>query len=119
MNQYKFEKGFNIKKFVVVISAIILVAYGFFNARNLLIGPVVEIWSPISNSETWDNMIVVKGRAQNITSLRLNEKPIFVDTDGIFQEKMLLSPGLNTIEVKAEDRFKKEITKTITMYYKR
>lgn len=118
MNQYKFERGFNLKRFVIIFSVLLLVSYGIFNARNLIIGPTIEIFSPAENTETTENVITVKGKAQNVSFISLNEKPIFVDKEGKFSEKLLLSPGSNIIEIKAKDRFKKEILKTIKIYYK-
>jgi len=118
MNQYKFESGFNIKLFVITISVLLLISYGIFNARNLIMGPTIEIFNPTEISETSENLFIVKGIAKNIAFLSLNEKPIFTNTEGMFQEKLLLSPGFNIIEIRAKDRFKKEILKTIKIYYK-
>ncbi|MFA6269598.1 MAG: hypothetical protein WC657_00070 [Candidatus Paceibacterota bacterium] len=118
MNCYKFESGFNIKLFLIIASVLLLVTYGIFNARNLITGPTVEIFSPAENTETTENNIEIKGQAKNTAFLSLNEKPIFVDKEGVFSEKLLLSPGSNIIEIKAKDRFKKELTKTIKIYYK-
>jgi hypothetical protein len=118
MNQYKFERGFNIKRFVIVFSVLLLVSYGIFNARCLIMGPSVEIFSPAENTETKENVITIKGKAENVSFISLNEKPIFVDTEGLFEEKLLLSPGSNIIQIRATDRFKKEILKTIKIYYK-
>jgi hypothetical protein len=118
MNQYKFERGFNIRRFVIVLSVMLLIAYGIFNARNLIIGPTIELFSPTKDIETRENIVIIKGKAENITSISLNEKPILVDLDGLFEEKLLLSPGTNIIEIKARDRFKKETLKTIKIYYK-
>lgn len=118
MNQYKFERGFNIKRFLIASSVVLLVCYGIFNARNLITGPTIEIFSPTSNVETAKNVITVKGRADNVSFISLGGKPIFVNKEGLFEEKMLLSPGINFIEIKARDRFKKEIAKIIKIYYK-
>ena len=118
MNQYKFERGFNIKLFVITASIILLISYGLCNARNLIMGATIEIFSPTPNLETEQNILVIKGRAKNISFLSLNEKPIFVDTEGLFEEKLLLSPGSNIIEIRAKDRFKKEVLETIKVYYK-
>lgn len=117
MDCYKFKKGFNVKLFVVVTSALFLISYGVFNARNMLMGPIVEIFSPAKDMETSSGVITVKGRAKNITFISLNEKPISVDTEGLFENKLLLSPGSNIIEVKAKDRFKNEVVKTVRVYY--
>lgn len=117
MNLYKFEGGFDMKLFVIILSIFLLVSYGIFNARNLIIGPTIEIFNPAKDMETGKNTIVVNGRTKNITFISLNEKPISVDTEGLFEEKLLLSPGSNIIEIKARDRFKKETKKTIRIYY--
>lgn len=118
MNQYKFERGFNIKLFIIIFSVFLLVSYGIFNARNLIIGPVIEIFSPAKDMETEENTFTVKGRVKNMTFLSMNEKPIFVDTEGLFEEKLLLSPGSNIIEIEARDRFKNETQKIVKIYYK-
>jgi hypothetical protein len=118
MNRYKFEKGFNIRLFVIVVSIMLLISYGIFNARNLIIGPTIEVFSPAKDMETTEDVIDIKGQAENVAFISLNEKPIFVDKEGLFDEKLLLSPGSNIIEIRARDRFKKEILKTIKIYYK-
>lgn len=118
MNQYKFEKGFNVRRFLIISSVVLLISYGIFNARNLLIGPTIEIFSPLNNSETNSNVLEVKGLAKNISFISLNEKPIFITPDGFFDEKLLLSPGFNIIEVKAKDRFRQEEKEVIRVYYK-
>ncbi len=118
MNQYKFESGFNVRLFVIILSVLLLVSYGIFNARNLIMGPTIEIFSPAKDMETEENVLTLKGKARNITFISVNEKSIFVDMEGLFEEKLLLSPGSNIIEIKARDRFKKETRKTIKIYYK-
>lgn len=118
MNQYKFERGFNIKLFIIIFSVFLLVSYGIFNARSLIMGPVIEVFSPAKDIETEENIVTVKGRVKNMTFLSLNEKPIFVDTEGLFEEKLLLSPGSNIIEIEARDRFKNETQKIVKIYYK-
>lgn len=119
MSPYKFEqKGFNIKFCVIIFSVLLLVSYGIFNARSLIVGPTIEIFSPATETETMENIIIIRGKAENISFISMNEKPIFVNKEGLFEEKLLLSPGSNIIEIKAKDRFKKEISKTIKIYYK-
>jgi hypothetical protein len=117
-NQYKFGKCFNMRLCVIISSVVLLVSYGIFNARNLLLGPTIEIFTSANNSETGNNVFTINGRAKNIAFISLNERPISVDTDGIFEEKLLLSPGANAIEIKAKDRFKNETKKTLNIYYK-
>lgn len=116
--KYPCERGFNFKTFIIITSVILLISYGFFNSRQLLFGPSVEIFNPNNNLETSENMITVKGRVKNMSYLSLNEKPIYTNTEGVFEEKLLLSPGFNIIAVKARDRFKNETEEKIRVYYK-
>lgn len=121
MNQYKFESGFNIRLLIIGLSVVLLISYGIFNARNLIIGPKIEILSPTSTTETIEtseNTISVKGIVKNMSFLSLNGRAISANTEGYFDEKLILSLGMNIIEIKARDRFKNEVQKTIKVYYK-
>ncbi len=110
-------QSFNVKRLFTIFIVLSLVSYGLFNARNIIIGPKIEIFTPSNLSETKSNTIEIKGVAKNATYISLNERPISVDTSGLFDEKLLLSPGSNLIEIKARDRFKKETSQTIQIYY--
>ena len=119
MNPHNFNNGFNIRRFIIFLSFFLIILYGIFNARNLILGPSIEIFTPPSaETETLNNIITLKGKVENMTFLSLNERLIFADTNGIFEEQLLLSPGFNIITIKARDRFKKEAQKTIKVYYR-
>jgi hypothetical protein len=118
MKEYKLEEGFNIRLFVIILSVCLLVAYGLFNARNLIFGPSIEIWSPVTKElNTNENIITIKGNVKNATFLRVNGRAMTVDVDGNFSEKLLLTPGFNVINIQAVDRFKKEEGETIKIFY--
>jgi hypothetical protein len=117
MEKYNLEKSFNIKRFIVILLALVILGYGFFNARNIIMGPTLEIFSPAKDLETNHNPIEIIGQVKNATFVSLNEKPISIDTEGFFEEKLLLSSGFNTIQLRAKDRFKNEIVKSIKVYY--
>lgn len=118
MNRPDLESGFNIRLFLVISAIVLLISYGLFNARDLLLGPSIEITQPTSQTETTENIFTIKGRAKNTAYISINQRPIFVDKEGFFEEKLILSPGFNIIEIKARDRFKKETQKTVSVYYK-
>ena len=64
-----------------------LVSYGLFNARDLLIGPTIEIFSPTKHTiETDSNVLTISGKTKNIAFISLNEKPISIDTEGYFKK---------------------------------
>lgn len=112
------DKKFNKKNTLVILAVVFIIFYGFFNARKMIFGPAIKIYSPQENTETENNIANVKGAAENIAFISVNEKPISVDMEGNFEEKLLLYPGSNIINIKARDRFKKEVEKTIKIYYK-
>ncbi len=119
MYPYKCEKGgVNIKKVIIILGFVLLIGYGVFNARNLIIGPRVTILYPVAESETTENFVVVQGIAKNVVFVSVNDRPIFIDTEGNFKEKLLLNPGSNIIRLYGRDRFKQEVVEEIRVYFK-
>lgn len=120
MHPYKCERGgINIKKVLMIVGFGALVCYGLFNARNLILGPQIEIYTPAPNAEIVGSAVLVQGRAQNITFLSLNDRPISIDPDGHFKETLLLPPGSNIIRLYGRDRFKQETVEEIEIYFRR
>lgn len=120
MREYKLDSGFNLKIFVVTLSVLFLVSYGVFNARKMIMGPSITIWSPPSAEiETNENTVNIKGEVKNVNFLKVNGRTMTLDTEGRFDEKLLLSPGFNIIEIVATDRFKKEDKKTLKIFYQK
>lgn len=97
---------------------ILIVAYGLWNARNIIIGPEIIVLTPSAESETTLNIIAIQGVAKNVVFLSLNDRAIFIDQAGNFKEKLLLNPGFNIIRLYGRDRFKQETEKEIKVYYK-
>ena len=103
---------------VISILALVIVGYSLFQAQKILRGPIIEVNSP-ENATTYNQpLIEVSGRAQNISYLNLNDRPIFTDKDGYFKEKLLLSPGYNIIKLDARDKFKKYTEKKLELILK-
>lgn len=113
------QAGFNLRLPIIITSLIIIVSYGIFTARNMLLGPRVQILEPQTREiETTERLFVLRGIAKNTISLTLNEKEIYIDTEGNFNEKILLSPGFNLIKIRGQDRFKNQAEEAVKAYYK-
>lgn len=113
------QKGFNLKTYSIIVAILLIVSYGIFTARDMIRGPSIDIINPtVSDTETTENLIIVRGLVHNTVFLSLNERKISIDTKGFFEEKILLTPGFNVIEIKGRDRFKKEVVRSIRVYYK-
>ena len=91
----------------LLLLILIIVGYTFYQARGLIFGPSITLSSPIPG-ETYTNPVVdVKGVATNATYFAIDDNPVLLDTDGSFDEQLLLADGYNIIKVDARDKFGK------------
>ncbi len=103
--------------FIVVIFTSII-GYALFRAYNLIAGPVVEIIEPTSGSTVGTPLVTIHGIAKRISKLSLNNRQIFTDEKGSFDETLLLGEGYTILTVRAEDRFGRKVRQTIELIYK-
>ena len=92
--------------------------YGFYKAKGFLAGPGIAIEYPKNGQLVPQSHNTIKGRAVNISNLRVNGRQIFTDEGGNFEVGLLLAKGYNIIEVKANDKFNREVKKIIEVVYK-
>ena len=65
--------------------------------------PQIEVFSPQEfNSIVELDVILIKGRVDNTDSVSINDNQIQTTPTGEFQYEYKLSPGLNTIIIKAQ-----------------
>ncbi len=98
---------------LLLILALIIVSYTIFQAHKIIIGPQVTIHTPTNGATVANTLLMVTGTAERVSLLTMNGRSIFIDTNGAFAEKLLLSPGYNTITIEAQDKFGKKITKSL------
>jgi hypothetical protein len=107
-----------IKGGVAVLITFIIVGYTYLKTKDYIAGPQITITSPLDGSTVSNPLIEITGVTKNISFISLNDRPIFVDEKGNFKEKLLLYPGYNIMSVKAEDRYKRTVEKTIELILK-
>jgi len=90
-------------RLVLIAFFLLVIGYGFFEARGMLFGPRIEL--PDETIQSSEQFITIRGKAQHIAQLRMNGTSISVTEDGSFAEPYLLSPGLNRIVFDAEDKY--------------
>ncbi|MFC1802120.1 hypothetical protein ACFLY7_01640 [Patescibacteria group bacterium] len=111
------ETRFYLKIGLIILAIVLVVGYSYYQMRNLLNGPVLIVTSP-QNGETFsESLIEITGETKNISEISLNDRPIFIDENGNFKEKMLLSYGYNVIKIEAGDRFDRKIKKILEVIY--
>lgn len=102
----------------IFMIVVLIASYGFYQSRFLLKGPELSVWDPTDGSAVLQSVLEIKGEAKNISYISLDGRQIFVNEEGAFKEKVLLSPGYNALTFKATDKFGKEVEKTIGLFFK-
>ncbi len=98
---------------LLIIVFVSFIAYFLYQARIFLTGPQVWIENPKDGQTISDPLVIVEGRSKNISRISLNDRQIFTDENGRWSEKLLVSPGLSIMTIKAQNRLGREIQKSI------
>jgi len=128
IDQYEKERGFEVekpaaeplslaawsftpKKIVLIASsalALVAVVYVALQIRSVLAAPFLEVREPADNLVVLDSTIVVSGQAEPGAELFLNAQPVLTDSQGQFNETIVLGNGLNVIEILERNKFGRE-----------
>ena len=103
----------------IFIILLCIFSYTAYEIQKLVFGPKIEVLNPQNESSiSTSSLIEISGIAKNINNISLNDRKIFIDEQGNFNEKLLLSYGYNTFTIKASDKFGRNTEKTIEVIYK-
>ncbi len=97
---------------------VIIVAYSLFQAQKFLTGPVIIVSTPQNGATYNQTLIEISGQAKNIAYINLDDRKMFIDKNGNFSEKLLLSPGYNVVKLDAWDKFGKQTEKKLELVLK-
>lgn len=96
-----------------VVLILVVTGYGLWRSSDFLLGPKIIIEAPIDGGVVLSPIAKIKGRAERISAIFLNDQQIFTDNQGYFEETLLLAEGYNIIEIRAKDRFGRETERII------
>ena len=102
-----------IKITLIILFTIAVGGYAVFQSIDLVRGPILTITSPTDGSLFTEPLITITGTTKNISFIYLNDNQIFVDSDGVFKQKLLLNIGYNIITLRVTDRFNREVHKEL------
>ena len=108
------------RRLSVVASSVLFLglgAYSLWQSSFLFQAPELTIESPVSDIVTVEDQITVIGATDSQATLTLNGEQIFVESNGVFAETVLLNEGVNTLTIIAANRFGKENTRVIRATY--
>jgi transcriptional regulator with XRE-family HTH domain len=77
--------------------------------------PRLVILGPEKNHTTSENSVLVEGVTDRDARIFINDQPLLVSDEGKFREAVTVQDGTNVINVKAVNRFDKEISETLTI----
>lgn len=100
-----------------IILAVIVIGYAIFNFRIFIAGPQIVIQSPTNGAGLQENLVEIKGLAENINHIELNNKPIYINENDEFNEELLLQPGYNVVSLIAKDKFNRVVEQKLDLYY--
>ncbi len=101
------------RRLFALFAILIVVGYGAFEARRLIAGPEITIYSPVSGTSTSSDVVLISGLAQNISFLTINDAPAFADESGHFTATLSPPRGYAIFTVAATDRFGRRASKTV------
>jgi cytoskeletal protein RodZ len=99
-----------------LLVALIAVVYVGFEIRSVLAPPNLSLDEPSGDVTVEGNSVVIAGNGEIGAEIFINNQPVLADQNGQFTETLLLSPGLNVIEVTEKNKFNKvsKITRQVT-----
>ncbi len=110
------------KKNIIFFCAIVIVGatlgYVYYQARTLIAGPVIVVEAPENFASVEKPLVEIRGTAENISFLTLNDRQIFVDEEGIFLEHLILPKGYSIIKIEAKDKFGRVRIETLELFKK-
>lgn len=107
-----------LKFYSFVLLGILILGYSIFQAQKIWNGPRITVLSPINGATYTTTLIEIKGVAKNVSTLTLNDRPLYTDKLGNFSDTLLLSQGYNILKLEAKDKFGSETKKMIEIIYK-
>ena len=108
----------NPKIAVFAIAAVLILGYAYSRTADLLRVPRIIIIEPVNGSTITSSPTYIKGYVEHSVILMLNGRTIFSNKKGEFEERILLAPGYNILEVRAEDKFGRIATTKIEVVKK-
>lgn len=105
------------KIIIIVLVILIIASYAYYRTIDIIEGPIISIESPKTGESFKKSLIHIKGSVKNASYITMNDRQIFVDEFGKFDERFLLSFGYNILKLKVTDRFNRVEEKKLELVY--
>lgn len=95
------------------LALLIIASYIWLQIRTLTSPPQLTIISPEGETVVEKDIVEIIGQVNQDAVIVINNQTINTQKDGSFAEKIKLAEGINNIEIRAENRFKKQTIKNL------
>lgn len=106
-----------ISRAVLAVFVCVIIGYAVFQTRGIIAGPQIIVDTPENGSTATSSLLTLSGRIERSKSAFIDDRPIFVDLEGRFFERLLLQKGYNIIDIKATDAQGRTREKTLEVIY--
>lgn len=106
-----------IKIITLVVFLGLVTGYAYSNTIDMIKGPEIIISTPNDGVVVRDNLVTVSGQALRIAKIYLNDKQIFTNNEGYFEELIASPEGYNAFKLTANDIFGRQTEKIIVFNY--
>lgn len=103
---------------LIIGIVVLLVGYIAFQGRNIVLGPQITIDTPRDGQSLENAVVNITGSVKNASAITLNDNPIYIDTSGFFNEKLIAPPGYSIITMSVQDRFGRKKTELLHVVLK-
>lgn len=92
----------------------VLLFFGYLGlqVKKIVEPPALNLISPINGFITKDSNLQIAGQTDKEVTITINGKEIKNNTEGAFDERLILSPGVNTLVIAAQKKHGKTTTET-------
>ncbi|MEI6288212.1 MAG: helix-turn-helix domain-containing protein [bacterium] len=105
------------KALLLLILALVFVFLGF-KIKQIFTPPDLQIFSPSDGLVSYESQVNVSGQSEPEADVVINNKDIFVDSQGKFSAQVDLQKGLNLIKITAKKRYSQESVAQSRILYK-
>lgn len=98
---------------LVVIVVVGIMSYIWFQVKSFAAAPSLEVSNPNEQIVISMDNIEVSGNTDPSVELSINGRAVGIDEKGYFSQNVELMKGINTVEIKALNKAKKETIKNI------
>lgn len=104
----------------LLILGVLLIIFGYivYQFSFLIIGPKLEVKSPLQGSIVSENIVVVSGKTEPSANVLVNGEDVYVDLSGAFKKTLYLKTNQEHIEIVAKNRYGKETKRQVEVLVK-